>query len=201
MSSGLIETTRDRILDAALGLIERDQGGAVSMGAIAKAAGLSRQALYLTFADKADLYIALVRRVDESRGVPMERAKVEEAADGETALHALIDMQARLNPTLGPIANAMDMLRRQDPDAERAWQDRLEARMQLCRIVAGLLEREGRLRKGLDQATAAEMIWTVTSLRTWDDLVTHSGWSADAYRAHLTDLLGGWLASRDSQAD
>ena len=39
------------------------------MGAIAKAAGLSRQALYLTFADKADLFVALVRYVDEQVGL------------------------------------------------------------------------------------------------------------------------------------
>ncbi len=39
------------------------------MGPIAKEAGLSRQALYLTFADRADLFVALLRYVDGKRGL------------------------------------------------------------------------------------------------------------------------------------
>src|SRR5262245_46093830 len=47
-------TTRARVLTAALDLIQRAKGP-ISMSAIAKEAGLSRQALYLIFEDKTDL--------------------------------------------------------------------------------------------------------------------------------------------------
>jgi AcrR family transcriptional regulator len=189
VSSDVPPSTRDRILDATLALIQRGDHGPVSMGAIAKAAGLSRQALYLIFADRADLYIALVRRVDEGRGMPAEQAKVEAAPDGVEALARIVAMQAHLLPPLRPIANAFDVLRRQDPDAERAWQDRLDSRYRLCRSIIEQLEQEGRLRAGLDVDAAADLAWSLTSFRTWDELVCQRGWSAERYKEELFRLL------------
>ncbi len=189
MSSNEPLSTRDRIINSALKLIEQDRKGPVSMVAIAKAAGLSRQALYLTFADKADLYLALVRRVDELRGAAAENEKIRAVQDGEGALNALIESQARLLPALQSIANAMDVLRRHDPDADKAWQDRLDARMALCEPIAQKLFDEGRLRSGLSLRKAADMIWILSSFRTWDDLVNGRGWSAEDYVEHITQVL------------
>ena len=185
-------TTRGRIVRAALALIERGQV-AISMGAIAKEAGLSRQALYLTFADKADLFIAVLRFADGQRGIVEERARIRRAATGRDALLALIDRQARLSPAYKRLADAFELLRRQDEAAEAAWQDRQRDRLEGCRVVAGRLAEEGVLRPGLGAAAAADMIWSVTSSTLWDDLVTQRGWRADDYRARLTDLLLGWL--------
>lgn len=190
-------STRDRILDAALALIQRGDHGPVSMGAIAKAAGLSRQALYLIFADRADLYIALVRRVDEARGIPAEEARVEAAPDGIEALKRIVAMQAKMLPALRPIANAFDVLRRQDPDAERAWQDRLDSRYRLCRSIVERLRDEERLRPGLDADMAADLAWALTSFRMWHELVCQRGWSAERYKAELFALLLDALARRD----
>ena len=71
-------TTRSRVLTATLDLIQRVPGP-ISMGAIAKEAGLSRQALYLIFEDKADLFIGLLRFVDGRRGLVEEIAKIRDA--------------------------------------------------------------------------------------------------------------------------
>lgn len=169
-------------------LVERAEGP-VAMGAIAKAAGLSRQALYLTFADKGDLFIAMVRRVDEARGIPAEVAKIQAAPTGEAALLAMVDLQARLNPGLKPIADAFEVLRRQDAEADRAWRDRLENRLRGCRAIVAQLQAEGRLRPGLDPEAAADLAWTLTSFRIWEDLVAQRGWSADRYREHVGALL------------
>ena len=187
MSSPTI-STRDRILAATLTLVEQADGP-IAMGAIAKAAGLSRQALYLIFADKADLFVALVRYVDEQRGIVGEIAKVRAAPTGLDALLGVIELQVRFNPGLKPIADAFELLRRQDPAAEQAWQDRLQDRLEGCRMVVARLSAEGRLRPGLDPEVAADLMWTLTSLRTWDDLVARQGWTAEAYRARMTDLL------------
>ncbi|HTI68275.1 MAG TPA: TetR/AcrR family transcriptional regulator [Caulobacteraceae bacterium] len=181
-------TTRTRILDATLALVERAKGP-IAMGAIAKAAGLSRQALYLTFADKADLFIALVRYVDGKRGLAEELAKIRDAPTGVDALMGVVDLQARLNPGLKPLADAFGLLRRQDRDAEKAWQDRLEHRLAGCRAVVDRIAAEDRLRPGLDQAVAADLVWTLTSLRTWNDLVVHRNWTADEYRERVSALL------------
>ena len=60
--------SRARILDVALALIMKRKGADVSMATIARAARVSRQAMYLHFADRADLILALVRHADEKRG-------------------------------------------------------------------------------------------------------------------------------------
>ena len=49
--------TRTRILKAAWTLLEASRGRGVKMGDIASAAGVSRQAVYLHFATRADLQL------------------------------------------------------------------------------------------------------------------------------------------------
>jgi AcrR family transcriptional regulator len=181
-------TTRTRILAATLDLVQEAKGP-IAMAAIAKAAGLSRQALYLIFADKADLFVELVRYVDEQRGLVAELAKIRDAPSGVAALLAMVDLQARQNPSLKPLADALELLRRQDPAAERGWQDRLDARLGGCRATVARMQAEGSLKPGLDPDVAADLIWTITSLRMWDDLVAQRGWSADQYRERVTALL------------
>lgn len=165
------------------------------MGAIAKAAGLSRQALYLIFEDKADLFIGLLRFVDGRRGLVEEITKIREAPTGVDALLALVDMQARLNPGYKPVVDAIEILRRQDPAAEEAWQDRLEHRLEGARAIVGRIAAEGRLRPDLDQAVAVDLIWTLVSVATWDDLVARRGWTASEYRERLSALLLSSLVS------
>lgn len=181
-------TTRARILLATLALIQRG-GAPLTMIAIAKEAGLSRQALYLTFADRADLFIALLRYVDGQRGLVQEQAKIRAAPSGVDALLAIIDRQARWNPDYKPLADAFDLLRRQDPAAQQAWQDRQDDRLAGCRVVVDRIRDEGRLRPDLDPALAADLVWTTTSIETWDDLVAKRGWSAQEYRRWTGELL------------
>ena len=190
MLSSPVPSTRNRVLDAALSLVEKADGP-IAMGAIAKAAGLSRQALYLLFTDKTDLFVALVRHVDEQRGLAEELAKIGAAPTGVDSLLVMVDLQARLNPGLKSLADAFELLRRQDPAAQSAWQDRLDHRLEGCRTIVSRIAADGDLKPGLDQAAAADLMWTITSLRTWDDLVSQRGWSPDQYRRRVAHLLLG----------
>ena len=54
-----MSSTRERILDAAREITEK-HGAAPTMSALARAVGISRQALYLHFPDRAQLLLALV---------------------------------------------------------------------------------------------------------------------------------------------
>ena len=61
--------TRTRILNACHTLLVSDTGASTRMSDIAKAAGLSRQAVYLHFKTRAELLIALTRHIDEVEDV------------------------------------------------------------------------------------------------------------------------------------
>jgi AcrR family transcriptional regulator len=159
------------------------------MAQIAKAARVSRQAVYLHFADRAELMVALARHLDAEVGLPGEIQRIADTTSGAEQVEAMVSLQARTNPSLWAVARAVDAVRRTDPAADRAWQDRLGARLAGCRRIVARLESEGNLRAGLDASSAADLLWTITSLRTWEDLVLGRGWSPQKYRRHVTRLL------------
>jgi len=181
--------TRVRILDAALRLVTRKGGADVKLGDVAREAGVSRQALYLHFADRAGLFLALVRHADDRRGLAAAIKRIQEAPTGEAALREMAATQARMNPAVWPLARAFDSVRRQDDAAERSWQERLARRLDGCRAIVGQLAREGSLRPDLGRDVAADLLWTLSSLRTWEDLVLLRGWSAEQYEQRLGDLM------------
>jgi len=151
------------------------------MAQIAKAARVSRQAVYLHF--------ALARHLDEQLGLPSDIRQVIDSPTGATMLTAMVSMQAHRNPSVWAIAQALDAVRRTDAAAERAWQDRLNARLQGCRTIVARLQAEGGLKAALDESVAADLLWTITSLRMWEDLVLNRGWSPQQYQKQITRLL------------
>ena len=167
--------------------------GGAGLGQIAKAAGVSRQAIYLHFRDRADLYVAMVRHFDGQRGLAEALARIEQAPGGKAALAEAVAMQARMNPDLQPVAAALEALRHQDAALQRAWDDRLASRLDAARVIANRLAADGALRADVDPSLAADLIWTLLSLRTWQDLVVLRGWSAELYCRHIENLLARML--------
>lgn len=182
------KNSKARILDAALALISKRKA-AVSMAEIGEAAGISRQGVYLHFADRGDLMLALVRHADEKRGLPAEIRKIAEAPTGVVAMCALVLLQARMNPGIWAIARAVDSVRRTDEAAERGWQDRLKHRLEACRQIVARLHQEGDLKPDITQQAATDLLWSITSLQIWEDLVLQRGWTATQYEEHVTRLL------------
>src|SRR5580704_5218853 len=113
--------TRTRILEAALKRIDRSKGADVAMAEIAEAAGVSRQALYLHFADRTELLIAVAHHVDARRGLGAKLQAIRDAPDGVAAMLAMVALQAEDNPSLWPIARTFEVVRRTARAAEKAW--------------------------------------------------------------------------------
>src|SRR4029453_11979114 len=89
-----------RILDAALALIAKRGDAHVTMAQIARAARVSRQAVYLHFADRAELMVALARHLDAELGLPAEIQRIADATSGAEQVEAMVSLQARTNPSL-----------------------------------------------------------------------------------------------------
>ena len=59
-------STHDRILETTWHLMEKSQGQGVDIADIAKAAGVSRQAVYLHFKSRTELLIETTRYIDKT---------------------------------------------------------------------------------------------------------------------------------------
>jgi AcrR family transcriptional regulator len=169
------------------------------MTKVATRAGVSRQAVYLHFADRTSLLLEFSRRLDASLRTPARQRRVDEAPTAREALREAVALQAWLKPRLKGVATALDVLRRSDPAADAAWKEREHARLERCEQVVRRLHDEGELADGWDVPSAARCFWAVTSQRVWDDLATDQGWSTAKYRAHLTALLEAGLLRRESE--
>ena len=133
--------------------------------------------------------VAVARHLDERLGLPADIQQMFEAPTGAAMLEAGVAIQAHRNPSVWAVECALEAVRRTDAAAERAWQDRLRSRLEGARAIVARLEAEGNLRRGLEPSVAADLLWTITSLRMWEDLVLVRGWSAQQYQQQITRLL------------
>jgi AcrR family transcriptional regulator len=195
VSSGDPETRR-RILEATSALLEQNLGSSVSMAEVASRAGVSRQALYLHFADRTSLLVEVSRLADSSLRTPERQRRVDAAPTARKALREAIALQAWLKPRLKGIATALDVLRRSDPAAAAAWKEREHARLERCERLIQRLHDDGELAPHWDVPSAARCLWAVTSQRVWDDLAIDQRWSTARYRRHITALLEASLLRR-----
>jgi len=184
MSSENLET-RERILQAAWQLLEADGGRsggkAVRMSDIAKAAGISRQAVYLHFPTRAELLIATTRHIDRVKDSDSLLAPSRAAPDGLTRLDAFVDAWGRYMPEIYPVAKALLAMRESDEAAAAAWCDRMRALHEGCRAAVAALARDGRLTQAFSEEEAGDLLWAQLSVYGWEQLTQERGWSVEAY--------------------
>jgi len=181
--------TRSRILEAARNLLLKRSGGEVSMAEIAKAAGVSRQAVYLHFSDRGSLFVAMVEHADERRGLRGAIDTIRNAPSGIAALRAMAAAQSRTNPDVWPLARASEAIRRTEEAMEKAWKNRLQDRHSRCKAIVKRLAKEGTLREGLPIDVATDLLWTITSIHTWEDLALEREWKRSEYEQYISNVL------------
>ena len=165
------------------------------MSEVARAAGISRQALYLHFPDRSALLLAVVEHVDDREGLAAEIAAVEAAADGPAQVRAWVDMQARRNPRIASLARALDQSRNGDDAAATTWRDRTANRMRGATAIAQRLQLERRVNRSWTTAEAATLVWELVSFRVWDDLVNEAGLTPERYAEIVTTATLATLAA------
>jgi AcrR family transcriptional regulator len=178
-----------RILEAAHALMLQGALRA-SMAEIAQAAGISRQAVYMHYGTREALLTALNQHLAQSFGIADELQRIAASATGIEALRASASFQARLYPKVWAVVRALESAKSDhDEDAERVWQAQLRSDLAGCRLTIERLSREKLLRSGLDIDTAADLLWALTSIPLWEELVLQRGWSAQRYERHVAELL------------
>lgn len=180
--------TRVQILDAVWQLVEA-RGTAVTMAEAARAAGVSRQAVYLHFTNRSGLLVALVEHIDRELGLAHEMRSVRAAATGREQLERMIALHATYTGRIIGVARLLDTTRHDDPDVAAAWEDRMAGRREEHRRIIRAIAEDGDLAEGWDIESAALLLHGLTLPRLWDEFVIERGWSEDRYRSEVTRML------------
>lgn len=180
--------TRNRILKASLELLEASQGQGVRMTDIARRAGISRQALYLHFSTRAELLIATTHYLDALKGSDERLVPSRTAQTGIERLDAFIEAWGGYIPEIYGIAKALLALRDTDEAAATAWDERMQDMREGCEVAIRALDRDNALSPDHSPDQATDILWTMLSVRNWEQLTIDCGWSQEKYIETLKSL-------------
>lgn len=190
--------TRTRILETTWNLLESGDKK-VRMSDIAKAVGISRQALYLHFPNRADLLIAVTRHIDTVKDVDAQLAESRAASTGQERLDAFIAAWGGYIPQIHGISVALRAMQG-DSEAAAAWDDRMQAVRHGCAAAISALAADGDLRTDLSNQSATDLLWVLLSVENWERLVRGCGWTQEAYLAEMTSLAHNALLHQAAPA-
>lgn len=179
--------TKSRILDATWKLLESGDKN-VRMSDIAKAVGISRQALYLHYPNRAELLIATTRHIDSKKNVDARLESSRTARSGIERLCAFIKAWGGYIPEIHGMSVALREMRASDREAADAWDDRMQAVRHGCEAAVVAISKDGKLNSGLSEKTATDLLWTLLSVENWERLVRDCGWSQSAYEEMMQQL-------------
>lgn len=173
--------TRDRILKSTWSLLEAGGGNKVRMSDIAKAAKVSRQAVYLHFPSRVELLVATTRYLDEAHDIDRQLDLSRSAVAGPDRLAAWIETWGNYIPKIFGVAKALMAMKESDAEAMTAWNDRMQAVRHGCAAAIESLHTGACLRGDLTKDEATDILWTLLSVRNWEQLRYECGWSQERY--------------------
>ena len=170
--------------------MEERRGHGVRMSDIAKAAGISRQAVYLHFTTRIELLSATTKYVDEINGLDQRLKAVFEAKNAVDMMNTYVDVWGNYLPEIHGLAGALFAVRETDDAAEAAWEDCMSCHKSGCADIVGALKSEEKLAAGWSDSEATEMMWVLLSFQTWEQLTVECGWSTQQYIKWMQAVLG-----------
>jgi AcrR family transcriptional regulator len=188
--------TRARLLAAARELLERDGFDALTMAAVADHAGVTRRAVYLHFASRAELVAALFDHVGETEGLTASIERVWAAPDATAALQEWARHIARFHPQALAVTRAVEQVHRRDPDAAAHRERYLSEQLAACRRLTAWLDDDGTLSPRWTVETASEMLWGLIATDMLERLLVERRWTREELADRLGVLLGEAFVAR-----
>jgi len=159
------------------------------MGDIAKAAGISRQAVYLHFASRAELLEATTRYRDELLDLDRRLAPSRAADSGVERLALYIEFWGHYIPEIYGVGKALLLAQDTDEAAAAAWKDRMLAMRDGCRAAIEALHADGTLAPQWTPKSATDALWTMLLVPNWENLTIECGWSTQQYIRSMKTLV------------
>lgn len=186
--SRIQKDTREKILQTTWSLLENQPGQVIRLEDIARAAGVSRQAVYLHFGSRAELFIATARYVDEVHHLAEHIQRIQRACEtggGVAGMKEVVAFWGTYLPEIYKPSKALLALRETDEAAAAAWADRMAGFYQGCFSTIQQVAQEGLLAPAWTVETAAEFLWGLLAVEVWERLTIERGWSQAQYIEHM----------------
>ena len=199
--------TREELLDAAERVFRKRGVGHTSLAEVADAAGVTRGAIYWHFKDKADLFQALVERVEMPMNAAMEEMDRASATDPlgavrQLAIHALRNLagSARIQAVFDVVFLRCEYTEELAPVRARQLEDR-KVCLRRCEVAFEQAVARRQLPAGTDTRLAAQGLYAfVTGLmRSWVETPGRFDLHAEA-PALIDTFLSGVKASPPRRA-
>ena len=108
-------------------------------------------------------------------------------ADAARKLRLYAAALGRIQPRLAPLFRALQSAVSLDAELQELWQSISQRRADNMRLLAKHLASTGRLRSGVSESKAADIIWSMNSPEFYMLLVEQCGWSLQEYESWLGD--------------
>lgn len=186
------QETRRAILEAARRLFLKRGYASTTMASVAEGAGVSVEAVYKAFSNKAGLVKAVfdVAIVGDDKPIPMLQRDRVARMRAEPDARRKFEMYGEHLAEAGSRAGALQLLIRSaaesHPDAAKVWDQMVAEHLTGMTEFARHLHDGEHLRPDLSVDDARDILWTYSSVELYDLLVIRRGWDPERY--------GGWIA-------
>jgi AcrR family transcriptional regulator len=173
----------------------RDGYALTSMAAIAEAAEVALPTVYASFRSKTGVLRAVVDltvRGDDEEATLASRAdwrEMEGLEDPRERLSRFAQIHRRICDREAAVFAQIEAAAGADPEATELLAEHDRRRYETQSRLARSLHRSGHLKPGTGHRTAADLIWTLASERTYLALVRNRGWSPARYERWVAEQL------------
>jgi len=181
--------TRRRIVEATRRLLQTEGYAGMTIEAIAERAHVSAQSVYAIFKSKTGILIELL---DQSTfGADYEEAvrAALSATEPETRLRLAAGIARKVHDAQSATFDQMRGAGVVAPELAKLEEQREGLRYERQEKMIASLHDANSLRKGLNYATARDILWTLTSRDVYRMLVRERGWTPQKYQEWLGEAL------------
>lgn len=173
--------TRSRILEAARGLFARHGYGATTMQAVADEAGVAIQTVYWAFGTKVGVLWALLETTvagDDDAVSVLERfrSQLTDDDDPDQRLRTVVRLGGRLMERSLDVHHILRGAAATDPELAETLAEAEKRRYEDATSLIDLIAGSQGLAEHLDQSTAADIFYALTSYETYEALVVTRKW-------------------------
>lgn len=180
--------TRERILDAAWATANDSGLPRLTLALVGRRAGVSRQAVYLHFGNRASLLVAMARRIDHTSGFA-GRLSAARLLPPRQAFRQMLQEWFDYLPTILATARALEAATVTGDDGAQAYADRMRDWHQVIQAAVARLAEAGELDATWDVTRASDWVWAEVHPSRYHHLVHERGWNPEEAVARMVDSL------------